>query len=121
MHDPTRVLATAAAVDLIERLRAAHGPLIFHQSGGCCDGSAPMCYAADEFYVDHNDTQLGAVAGCPFYTSNEQLERWLRSRITLDVAPGRAPGFSLEGSEGVRFVVRETVLSGAEAEALEAL
>ena len=119
MHDPTRVLATDAAVELITRLRATHGPLIFHQSGGCCDGSVPMCYAADDFYVDHNDTQLGTVAGCPFYTSNEQLARWLHSRITLDVAPGRASGFSLEGSEGVRFVVHEAVLTGEEAEALE--
>ncbi len=103
--DP-RVEATEAAVALIRRLRAMHGPLMFHQSGGCCDGSAPMCYPDGEFRVGARDVRLGEVDGCPYYIGGDQFERWSHTRLILDVVPGRGAGFSLEAPEGVRFLIR---------------
>jgi uncharacterized protein (DUF779 family) len=79
---------------------------MFHQSGGCCDGSAPMCYVAGEFKLGARDVQLGEVGGCPFYIGGDQYERWRHTRLTLDVVPGRGSGFSLEAPEGVRFLIR---------------
>lgn len=110
------VTATAAAVALIARLRARHGPLMFHQSGGCCDGSAPMCYPAGEFLIGARDVLLGEVDGCPFYIGGDQYERWRHTRLTLDVVPGRGAGFSLEAPEGVRFLIRSDLceVPGAE-------
>jgi uncharacterized protein len=98
--------ATPAALAMVERLRALHGPLMFHQSGGCCDGSAPMCYPAGEFRVGARDVCLGEIAGCPFYIGGDQFERWQHTRLTLDVVQGRGAGFSLEAPEGVRFLIR---------------
>lgn len=113
-----RVGVTAAAVTLVEELRAAHGPLMFHQSGGCCDGSAPMCYAQGEFRVGGHDVWLGTVAGCPFYISGPQFEVWQHTHLTLDVVPGRGSGFSLEAPLGVRFLIRSRLFSDKEAAVL---
>jgi uncharacterized protein (DUF779 family) len=114
-----RVLATPAALALIDRLRAQHGPLMFHQSGGCCDGSAPMCFPAGELLVGENDRLLGEIGGCPFYMSAGQFEYWRHTQLTIDVVPGRGGMFSLEGSTGVRFLTRSRVFSDEELAALE--
>ena len=116
---PPRVVASDAAVTLMERLGAAHGPLMFHQSGGCCDGSAPMCYPAGEFRVGGQDVLLGHVgANIPVWIGAAQFEYWRHTQITIDVVPGRGAGFSLEGPEGLRFIVRSRVFDDAEAQAL---
>lgn len=104
--DATRVEATVQAAEWIRRLTAQHGPLMFHQSGGCCDGSAPMCYPAGEFRVGARDVLLGHLEGAPFYIGGDQWERWKHTRLVIDVVPGRGSGFSLEAPEGVRFLTR---------------
>ncbi|MBS0474500.1 MAG: DUF779 domain-containing protein [Proteobacteria bacterium] len=117
---PSRVHVTPAAREWIERLQAAHGPLMFHQSGGCCDGSAPMCYQRGEFRVGGQDVLLGTVAGdTPVWIGAAQFEYWRHTEVTIDVVPGRGAGMSLEAPEGVRFIVRSRVFSDAEAAALE--
>src|SRR5690348_1171052 len=103
---PDRVTATAEALEVIERLRAAHGPLVFFQSGGCCDGSSPMCLRAGELPPAPGDVHLGAVGGAAFYIDDEQDRRWRRPRFLVDVAPGASDSFSLEALEGVHFVTR---------------
>ncbi len=100
------VTATPAALELIGRLSAAHGPLAFHQSAGCCDGSAPMCLHAEELPAGRYDIRLGELAGAPFYIDSELYERFGRPSFEIDVAPGAGEGFSLEGAQGVRFVAR---------------
>ncbi len=115
-----RVTATAAAVALIEMLRAKHGPLMFHQSGGCCDGSAPMCYPQGEFIVGDYDKLLGHIGGAPFYISGAQFEYWQHTHLIIDVVPGRGGMFSLEGPEGLRFLTRSRLYSDAEWQALSA-
>jgi uncharacterized protein (DUF779 family) len=100
------VSATPAALEAIRRLEAAHGPLMFFQSGGCCDGTSPMCLKAGEFPISPNGMLLGEIAGAPLYIDAEQHERWGRPRFLIDVAPGAAEGFSLEGLQGVHFVTR---------------
>jgi uncharacterized protein (DUF779 family) len=115
-----RVLATDAALDLIEKLKGIHGPLMFHQSGGCCDGSAPMCYPANEFKVGGNDVYLGKIGGCPVYMDADQFDYWKHTQITIDVVPGRGSGFSLEAPEGVRFLTRGRVFTDEEVDALAA-
>jgi uncharacterized protein (DUF779 family) len=82
---------------------------MFHQSGGCCDGSAPMCYPAGEFKLGARDVQLGTVGGTPFYMGGDQYERWKHTDLVLDVVPGRGAGFSLESPDGVRFLIRSEV------------
>ena len=109
-----RVLATDATLNLIEHLKAKHGPLMFHQSGGCCDGSAPMCYPLGELKVGARDVLLGEIAGCPFYMGREQFVAWQHTHLTIDVVPGRGAGFSLEAPLGVRFLVRSRLFSEAE-------
>ena len=84
-----RVLATEVALSLIERLQKKHGPLMFHQSGGCCDGSAPMCYPLGEFRTGASDVKLGEIGGCPFYMSAAQFEYWQHTQLIIDVVPGR--------------------------------
>ena len=101
--------ATPEALAWIARLSATHGPLMFHQSGGCCDGSAPMCYVLGEFKLGARDVKLGEVGGAPFYLGGDQYERWQHTDLTLDVVPGRGAGFSLEAPEGVRFLIRSNV------------
>jgi uncharacterized protein (DUF779 family) len=116
---PARILASPAAEALIARLAAAHGPLMFHQSGGCCDGSAPMCFTRGEFRVGGQDVLLGHIAGnTPVWIGAAQFEYWRHTRITIDVVPGRGSGMSLEAPEGLRFVVRSHLFSDAEAELL---
>lgn len=112
------ILPEAAA--WVERLRGQHGPLMFHQSGGCCDGSSPMCYPLGEFRVGSHDVFLGQVAGCPFYMSGPQFEYWRHTHLTIDVVPGRGSGFSVEAPEGVRFLIRSRLFSDEEAAALDA-
>jgi hypothetical protein len=101
-----QVVATDAALAAIERLTAKHGKLILFESGGCCDGSSPLCLVDGELLLGPNDVVLGHVGGAPFLIDADQYERWNRPRFVLDVAPGAAEGFSLEGLEGVHFVVR---------------
>jgi len=98
------VSATQAALEAITRLEGAYGPLMFFQSGGCCDGTAPLCLKADDMTVSDHDLQLGEIGGVPFYIDRELYERWGRPHFTIDVSPGAAEGFSLEGLHGVHFV-----------------
>ena len=118
MAMPARVTATPAALDLIARLVAEHGPLMFHQSGGCCDGSSPMCYPRGELLVGAQDVLLGEVGGQPFYISASQYRLWKKSRLVLDVVPGRGGMFSLEGPTGLRFHIRSQPFERAEWAAL---
>ena len=121
MEPLPRILATSAAVAMIARLEGMHGPLMFHQSGGCCDGSAPMCYPAGEFRVGGQDILLGRISNdVPVWIGAAQFEYWRHTQVTIDVVPGRGAGFSLEGPEGVRFIVRSRVFTDEEANALEA-
>jgi len=115
---PLQVTATPAAVALIELLRGKHGPLLFHQSGGCCDGSSPMCYPQDDFIVGDRDVQLGDIGGAPFYISPSQFEYWKHTQLIIDVVEGRGGMFSLENGEGVRFLVRSRLFEDAEVDAL---
>ncbi|MCB1921677.1 MAG: DUF779 domain-containing protein [Candidatus Competibacteraceae bacterium] len=116
----SRVLATDAALDLIARLKAKHGPLMFHQSGGCCDGSSPMCYPEGELIVGDGDVRLGEIGGCPFYMSAAQFEYWQHTQLTIDVVPGRGGMFSLEGPEGLRFLTRSRLFTDEEQADLDA-
>lgn len=115
-----RVEVTDKAADMIARLKDKHGPLMFHQSGGCCDGSAPMCYPANEFRVGGQDVHLGQIADCDFYIGAAQFEYWRHTQLIIDVVPGRGAGFSLEAPEGVRFLTRSRVFTDDEVAALEA-
>jgi len=117
---PLQVTATEAALSLIDRLRAKHGDLMFHQSGGCCDGSSPMCYPLGEFMVGDQDVLLGTVGGTPFYIGRAQFEYWKHTQIILDVVPGRGGMFSLEGPEGIRFLSRSRVFTDEEIQTLRA-
>jgi uncharacterized protein (DUF779 family) len=114
-----RVSHTPAATRLIDKLRAAHGDLLFHQSGGCCDGSAPMCYPLGEFRIGQRDVYLGAIAGCPLYIGGPQFEYWQHTHLIIDAVPGRGAGFSLEAPEGMRFLTRSRVFTEAELDELE--
>lgn len=118
----SRVALAAAAVELLQRLSAAHGPLMFHQSGGCCDGSSPMCYPAGEFLTGDSDVLLGVFelpegGGAPaseieFWMSREQFAYWQHTHLTVDAIDGRGGGFSLEAPEGKRFLIRSRLLDG---------
>ncbi|XSG84132.1 MAG: DUF779 domain-containing protein [Methylohalobius sp. ZOD2] len=116
---PPRVIATEAALTLIEKLKAKHGPLMFHQSGGCCDGSSPMCYPAGEFLVGDQDVLLGEIGGCPFYIGKAQYGYWKHTQLIIDVVPGRGGMFSLEGPEGLRFHTRSRLFDDEEWRRLE--
>jgi uncharacterized protein len=115
-----RVTVTPAAAEVIERLRASNGALLFHQSGGCCDGSSPMCYPAGEFRVGAQDVYLGTIADCEFYMGAAQFEYWRHTQLIIDVVPGRGGGFSLEAPEGVRFLTRSRLFTDDEAAELDA-
>ena len=117
---PPRVLITPAAAELLHRLQQRHGPVMFHQSGGCCDGSSPMCYPQGEFIVGERDVLLGVLHGAPVWISGPQFETWKHTQVTIDVVPGRGGGFSLEAPEGVRFLIRGRVFSSEENVALAA-
>jgi len=109
------VFSTPEALEAIHGLEADHGPLMFFQSGGCCDGSSPMCLTAGELPLSPHDIKLGTIGGVPFYIDAEQYERWGRPRFLIDVSPGAAEGFSLEGVIGMHFVTR--TVSGSSSEA----
>lgn len=109
-----KVIATEATLALIERLKARYGDLMFHQSGGCCDGSAPMCYPAGEFLVGDSDVLLGEIGGCPFHIGAAQYEYWKHTQLIIDVVEGRGGMFSLEGPEGLRFLTRSRLFSDEE-------
>ena len=115
-----RVEITEPAAALVDRLRSMHGPLMFHQSGGCCDGSSPMCYPKGDFLVGPQDVYLGDIADCSFYIGAAQFEYWRHTQLIIDVVPGRGGGFSLEAPEGVRFLTRSRVFTDEEAAALAA-
>ena len=119
MSAVSRVLATDAALALIAKLKAKHGPLMFHQSGGCCDGSSPMCFPEGELLVGDGDVLLGEIGGCPFYMSAAQYEYWQHTQLIIDVVPGRGGMFSLEGPEGLRFLTRSRLFSDEEQAALD--
>ena len=116
-----RVLATDAAKTLIKRLEVLHGPLMFHQSGGCCDGSTPMCFAKSEFLLGGSDVCLGEIEGCRFYMNEDQFEYWKHTQLTLDVTPGRGSSFSLEIPLGVRFFIHSKLYTEEETADLEPL
>ncbi len=135
MSSPPRIVATVAAADLLRRLVAAHGPVMMHQSGGCCDGSAPMCYPAGEFIVGDRDVLVGVLdlrlgagdvpSGLPeggdavtVWISGPQFELWKHTQLVIDVVPGRGSGFSLETPEGLRFLSRGRAFTGDETTAL---
>ncbi|MEO5689084.1 MAG: DUF779 domain-containing protein [Burkholderiaceae bacterium] len=117
---PAQVLATDAALGLIQELQGRHGELMFHQSGGCCDGSAPMCFPLGEFIVGDNDVHLGDIGGVPFYMSESQFAYWCHTQLIIDVVPGRGGMFSLEGPTGKRFLTRSRFYEDAEWDALVA-
>lgn len=106
MKGVSRVLVTDKAKEVIGVLRAKHGELMFHQSGGCCDGSSPMCFPKDEFIVGPADVWLGEIDGCDFFIAKDQFEAWKHTELTIDVVPGRGASFSLEIPLGIRFVTK---------------
>jgi hypothetical protein len=117
---PERVCATEAARGFIGELRSRHGPLMFFQSGGCCDGSAPMCYPLDEFSVSDTDVRLGAIDGTPFYIGREQFGYWAHTQLIIDVVPGNGGMFSLDNGTGKRFLTRSRLFRDDELARLQA-
>ncbi len=114
-----RVSVTQEALEVIETLQKRFGPLMFHQSGGCCDGSTPMCFEKGEFKTGDSDILLGQIADCEFYMSRDQYEYWKHTHLTVDVTEGRGSSFSLEIPMGVRFIIRSRVFSEEEYEILK--
>jgi uncharacterized protein (DUF779 family) len=114
----SRVDLAPEAADLLRRLRAEHGPLMFHQSGGCCDGSSPMCYPAGDFLTGDSDILLAELPldddVVPVWMSRSQFEYWRHTHLTIDVVPGRGAGFSVEAPYGVRFLIRSRLLTSEE-------
>jgi uncharacterized protein (DUF779 family) len=115
----SRVSATPAALALIDQLKQKHGALLFHQSGGCCDGSAPMCFPANEFIVGDIDVKLGEIGGVPFYMSESQFASWEHTHLIIDAIPGSGGMFSLERPTGLRFLTRSRLYSDTELAALQ--
>ena len=116
---PPRVTATPAASALIQKLASRSGPLMFHQSGGCCDGSSPMCYLEGEFRLGQRDVLLGRIEGASVYIGGDQFELWKHTQLVIDAVPGRGGGFSLEAPEGLRFLTRSRVFTEEEQAALD--
>lgn len=119
MEKLKRVQATPAALELITQLKAEFGNLLFHQSGGCCDGSAPMCFQEGTFIIGYSDVGLGYIDGVPFWMSKDQFEYWKHTRLTLDVVEGRGSSFSIEIPSGKRFIIRSELFTEAEYSNLE--
>jgi uncharacterized protein len=109
-----RVLATDAALQLIREIQVDHPNVLFHQSGGCCDGSSPMCYPADEFMVGDNDVKLGEIGGVPVYIGGSQFDAWKHTQLIIDVVPGRGGMFSLDNGREKRFLTRSRMFNGGE-------
>ena len=118
MHKIPRVNITAEAAKVVNQLREKNGELMFHQSGGCCDGSSPMCYQKGEFLVGSGDVCLGTIDGCDFYMAKDQFEFWQHTELTIDVVPGRGASFSLEIPLGIRFVTKSRVFTYEESQNL---
>ncbi|MEZ0214639.1 MAG: DUF779 domain-containing protein [Xanthobacteraceae bacterium] len=116
-----RVLATEPALKLIRTLQAEYGPILFHQSGGCCDGSSPMCYPAGDFLIGDQDVWMGEIGGAPFHMSQSQFEYWKHTQLIIDVVPGRGGMFSLENGRDERFLTRSRLFTDEEADRLEPL
>ncbi|MEL6867102.1 MAG: DUF779 domain-containing protein [Bacteroidota bacterium] len=116
-----RILVTDKAKAVIDELRQEHGPLMFHQSGGCCDGSSPMCFPDGEFMINEMDVWLGNIHDCDFYMSHDQFEYWKHTQLTVDVVKGRGASFSLEIPKGIRFVILSRLYSPDEEEQLSAI
>jgi uncharacterized protein len=116
---PQRVVATQVALQLIARLRQLHGEVMFHQSGGCCDGSSPMCFAAGDYIVGPDDVRLGEIGGAPFFMSPSQFEYWKNTQLIIDVVPGMGGMFSLDNGTGMRFLTRSRVFGEEEVAALQ--
>ncbi|AMO87353.1 hypothetical protein B857_02555 [Solibacillus isronensis B3W22] len=114
-----RVIATEAALQLIEKLKERHGPVMFHQSGGCCDGSSPMCYPDGDLIIGNQDILLGLIGGSPFYMHKNQYDYWKHTQIIIDVVDGRGGMFSLEGVEGKRFLSRSRAFTKEELDELQ--
>lgn len=104
--DKDQVTATPAALELLAQIVAEHGPVLFHQSGGCCDGSSPMCYAQGDFRIGERDVKLGEIGGMPVYISASQYEVWKHTRLIIDAIPGRGGMFSLDNGREMRFLTR---------------
>ena len=121
MEKVERVRVTEAAKAVIDQLREKHGPLMFHQSGGCCDGSQPMCFEEGEFKTGDSDVLLGEVHGCKFYIARDQYEYWKHTQLTLDILPGRGSSFSLEIPLGLRFHIRSRIFTEQEMQQLPQL
>ncbi|WP_338779001.1 DUF779 domain-containing protein [Metabacillus sp. FJAT-52054] len=115
-----RVTATETAIALIEKLKEKHGPIMFHQSGGCCDGSSPMCYPEGDLLIGIQDILLGEIGGSPFYIHKKQYDYWKHTQVIIDVVDGRGGMFSLEGVEGVRFLSRSRPFTAEEIRELNA-
>ena len=118
MEEVVRVKATPAALDLIKALQEEHGEILFHQSGGCCDGSAPMCYPTDGYMVGDRDVRLGPIGGAQVYINRDQFEYWKHTQLVIDVVPGRGGMFSLDNGRGQRFLTRGRVFTDEEVAAL---
>ena len=116
-----RVAVTPKAAAVIDQLREKHGDLMFHQSGGCCDGSAPMCFAVGEFMVGSRDVLLGTIHGCEFYMAADQFEFWKNTHLTINVTENRNASFSLEIPLGLRFITLSRVFTDEELESLQAI
>lgn len=116
-----RVTVTVAAVQIIQQLQDRYGDLMFHQSGGCCDGSQPMCFEKGDFKVGSSDVCLGEIAHCEFWMSRDQFAYWKHTQLTIDVVPGRGSSFSLEIPLGVRFLTQSRLFSAEEAQNLSDL
>ncbi len=109
-----RVKITDSAIAVIDTLKEKHGKLMFHQSGGCCDGSSPMCFEKGELMINETDVWLGNIHGCDFYMSSDQFEYWKHTQLTVDVVEGRGASFSLEIPMGIRFVIKSRIYSESE-------
>lgn len=107
--DEDQVTATPAALELLAQIVAEHGPVLFHQSGGCCDGSSPMCYAQGDFRIGERDVKLGEIGGMPVYISASQYEVWKHTRLIIDAIPGRGGMFSLDNGRETRFLTRSDI------------
>lgn len=116
-----RVLITEEAIKVVDELKKRFGDLMFHQSGGCCDGSSPMCFEKGDFKIGQSDVCLGEVAGCEFWMSEDQFDYWKHTQLTVDVTKGRGSSFSLEIPMGIRFVVKSKLFSEEESKNLEEL
>ncbi len=113
------VNVTPAAEKIIKKLQQKYGPLIFHQSGGCCDGSSPMCFQKEDFFINETDVFLGEIVDCNFYMARDQFEYWKHTHLTVDIVEGRGSSFSLEIPLGLRFIVKSRLLSKSELDSLK--